>query len=68
MVKLKKLHGVEYQFASYNNETACWNSLDFIAEYLFSKDVGESLKKVIFIVVLCDGSTDVSVTAGSCEH
>ena len=44
------------------------NFLDSIAEYLFSKDVGESLKKVIFIVVLCDGSTDVSVTAGGCEH
>ena len=36
--------------------------MDFIAEYLFIKDFGEILKKVNFIVVVCNGCTDTSVT------
>ena len=33
-----------------------------IAEYLFDKEVSEQLEKVNFLAVLCDGSTDISVT------
>ena len=35
--------------------------MDSIREYLFNKDVGESLK-VNFLAKLCDGSTDIRVT------
>ena len=62
MVEPELLHGVEFQFGSYENETACRNYVDSVAEYLFKEDVGKSLKEVNFIAVLCDGSTDVSVT------
>ena len=44
------------------NETAWRKFVDFIAEYLFIKDFGEILKKVNFIVVVCNGCTDTSVT------
>ena len=62
MVELEKLHEVEFQYGAYENETACRTFVNSIAEYLFNKDVGESLKKVNFLAVLCDGSTDISVT------
>ena len=62
MVELDKLNRDEFQFGSYKNQTACRNFADSIAEYFFNKDVGESLKKVNFIAMLCDGSTDISVT------
>ena len=52
MVELEKLHRVEFQFGSYENETACHNFEDSIAEYLFNKHVGESLMKATFIAVL----------------
>ena len=61
-MELEKLHGVEFHFSSYENETGSHNFVDPIAEYLCSKDVGESLKKVNFIAVVCDGLTDISVT------
>ena len=44
------------------NETAWRKFVDFIAEYLFIKDFGEILKKVNFIVVVCNGCTDTSLT------
>ena len=62
MVELEKLHRVEYQFGPYENETARCKFVDSITEYLFSKDIGKSLKKVNFIVVLCNGSTAIIVT------
>ena len=62
MVELEKQHRTEFQFGSYKNETACCNFVDSIAEYLFNKDVGESLKQVNFTATLCDGSTDISET------
>ena len=52
MVELEKLHGFECQFGSYENETACRNFVDSIAEYLLIKT----------LVNVCDGSTDISVT------
>ena len=61
MVELEKIHRVEFHFDIYENETTCDNFMDFIAEYFFNKDVGESLKKVNFVAVLCYGSTDISV-------
>ena len=62
MVELEKLNRGEFQFGSYKNQTACRNFVDSIAEYFFNKEVDESLKKVNFIAMLCNGSTDISVT------
>ena len=55
MVELEKLHRVEFYFGYYKNETACSNFVSSIAECLFIKGIGESLKRVNFIAVLCDG-------------
>ena len=62
MVELEKPHGVKFQFGSYENETACRNIVEYIAEYLLSKDVGTGLKKVNFYSRAINDSTDISVT------
>ena len=61
-VELEKLNRVEFQFGTYRNETASRNFVDSIAENLFNKEVCESLKSINFIAMLCNGSTDISVT------
>ena len=61
-MELEKLYGIECQFGSYENKTACRNFVDSVAEYFFNKEVGESLKKINFIAVLCDDSTNICLT------
>ena len=46
----------------HENETACKTFTFVISEYLFEETVKKKLELVNFIVVLCDGSTDNSVT------
>ena len=60
-VKIEKLHGVNFT-GSYENETACKTFIFGISEYLFKETVKKKLELVNFIAVLCDGSTDNSVT------
>lgn len=62
MLELEKLHRVEFQLGSYQNETTCSNFVNSVADYLFIKDIVERLKKANFVAVLCDGPTDISVT------
>ena len=54
-----KLHGVNFT-GSYENETAIF--IFGISDYLFEETVKKNLEFVNFIAVLCDGSTDNSVT------
>ena len=62
MTELEKLHKVKFQASTYENETACRNFINSVADYLFETTVAEKLKRVNFIAILCDGATDQSVT------
>ena len=61
-IELEKVHGVKFDTNSYENETACREFIKSIALYLFDKDVKVKLKRVNFIAILIDGTTDRSVT------
>ena len=60
-VEIEKLHGVKYT-GTYENETACKNFIFCIAEYLFEQETRKKLELVNFVAILCDGSTDKSIT------
>ena len=60
-VEIEKLLGVNFT-GLHENETACKTFTFAISEYLFEETVKKKLELVNFIVVLCDGSTDNSVT------
>ena len=45
----------------YNNSDSCKEFVPSISDYLFDKEISEKLKRVNFIGILCDGSTDKSV-------
>ena len=62
MIELEKLHKVKFQASTYENETACQNFINSVADYLFKTTVAEKLKRVNFIAIFCDGATDQSVT------
>ena len=62
LLNLEKLHGVEYKLKSYQNTTGCRSFIQNIAVYLFRIDISEKVERVNFITVLCDGSTDTSIT------
>ena len=60
-IKLEKLHNVSYTGA-YENREACKNFVIDISDYLFEENTKRKLQIVHFISILCDGSTDKSVT------
>ena len=60
-VEVEKLHDVKYTGA-YENESACRDFIFGISEYLFEEDIATKLKSVNFLAILCDGSTDKSIT------
>ena len=62
MTELEKLHKVKFQASTYENETACRNFINSVADCLFETTVAEKLKRVNFIAILCDGATDQSMT------
>ena len=62
LIELEKLHEVNFQAGAYENESACRDFVNNIADYFFQKDLYEKLVRVNFIAILCDGSTDRSVT------
>ena len=60
-IKLEKLHNVPFSGA-YENETACRNFILDTSDYLFEENMKKKLELVNFISILCDGSTDKSIT------
>ena len=62
LIKLKKLHSVKFQSGAYENESACRNFIKNISELFFQHDLYEKLLQVNFIMILCDGTTDTSIT------
>ena len=60
-IELEKLHNVSFTGA-YENRNACKNFIIDISDYFFSEGIKKKLELANFISVLCDGSTDKSVT------
>ena len=60
-IKLEKLHKVSFTGA-YENGNACKNFIIEISDYLFLEKMKKKLELVNFISILCDGSTDKSIT------
>ena len=58
--EIEQMHGVKYSGA-YENDKACENFIFGIAEY-FEKNMKNKLALVNFLAVLCDSSTDKSIT------
>ena len=56
------MNGVNFDLSAYENGEACYDLIDEVSRYLFGEEVSKKLKKVNFISVLCDGSTDKNVT------
>ena len=61
LINLEKLHNVPFSGA-YENETACRNFILDTSDYLFEENMKKKLELVNFISILCDGSTDKSIT------
>ena len=61
LINLEKLHNVPFSGA-YENETACRNFILDTSDYLFEENTKKKLDLVNFISILCDGSTDKSIT------
>ena len=53
---------VKFQAGAYENESACHDFILNISNFLFDKLVREKLSRVNFFAILCDGSTDHSIT------
>ena len=60
-IELQKLH-VKLQAGAYENESACRNFILNISNFLFDKLVRKKLSRVNFFAILCDKSTDQSIT------
>ena len=60
-IELEKLHEVKYSGA-YENESACRDFIFSISEYFFEEGIKKKLETVNFLAILCDGSTDKSIT------
>ena len=59
---MEKIHGVKFQSGSYENESSCRDFINAISEFFFQKDIYEKLLQLNFIPILCDGTTDTSIT------
>ena len=61
-IELQKLHDVKFKAGAYENESAYRDFILNISNFLFDKLVREKLSRVNFFAILCDGSTDHSIT------
>ena len=55
------MHGVKFDTNAYENESACREFIKSIGSYLFDIDLREKLRRVNFIAILIDGTTDTAV-------
>ena len=60
-LEIEQMHGVKYSGA-YENDKSCKNFIFGITEYFFEENTKNKLVSVNFLAVLCDGSTDKSIT------
>ena len=61
-IELQKLHDIKFQARAYKNESACHDFILNISNFLFDKFVREKFSRVNFFAILCDRSTDHSIT------
>ena len=62
LIELEKLHPVQFQSGSYENESGCKDFIKSIAEYFFKQDMYSKLVRVNFITILCNETTGTSLT------
>ena len=60
-IELTKINNVVFQFASYEKRWVTWSLLTVFLITFFRSEVIDKIKRVNFIGILCDGSTDSSV-------
>ena len=61
-IDLEKFHGLKFQSDAYENETSHRDFINSISEFLIKDDLYKKLLRVNFIVILCDRTTDTSIT------
>ena len=61
-IELQKLHDIKFQARAYKNESPCHDFILNISNFLFDKFVREKFSRVNFFAILCDRSTDHSIT------
>ena len=59
--ELQKLYDVKFKSGVYENKNACCNFIVSISDFPMNKNI-EDLQKGNFFALLCDGSTDHSIT------
>ena len=62
LIELEKLHGVKFQSGSYENKSWCKDFIKNIAKYFFKQDIYRNLVRINLIAILCDRTTDKSIT------
>ena len=62
LIELEKLHPVQFQSGSYENESGCKDFIKSIAEYFFKQEMYSKLVRVNFIAILCNETTGTSLT------
>ena len=62
LIELEKLQRGKFQSRSYENESVCKDFIKSITEYFFKQDIYSKLVRVNFIAILCDGTTNASIT------
>ena len=68
LIELEKLHGVKFQSGLYENESRCKDFIKCNSEYFFKQDIYNKLLRVNFIAILCNGTTDASITEQEVVH
>ena len=58
----EKLHWVKFQSGACGIETSCRDFIDSILVFLFKNDLYEKLLCLNFVAMLCDETTDTSIT------
>ena len=66
-VELEKMYGVKYS-VRYNHNNACTEFINYIKDSIFDAKVKSKLKRVNFVSVLCDGSTDSAIIEKECIY
>ena len=59
---------VFFKSGSYENESACREFIIFCSKSIFNQTVKETLQKINFISILCDGSINSAVIEKECIY
>ena len=59
---------MKFQSGAYENETSCRDFIDSISEFLFKDNLYKKFLRVNFVAILCDGTTDASITEQEVDY